>query len=133
MNVTKYLFSRRVQLIVCLSVSLTTGGMLLFGCNNNQLSDFNRFLSRETDEEDGNPIFQKQYSTGSLPRAKLDALLDASLYTGPKEKYGDVVFQTKHLKHNVKPVIFSHSTHRSRFTCRVCHSELEFSMKKRGN
>ena len=100
------------------------------GCSNNQLSGFDRFLYRAPPEGPGNPIHQKQYSSGSLPRAKLDTLLDASLYLGPREKYGDVVFRKKSLKQRAKPVVFSHGTHRTRFTCRVCHTELEFSMKK---
>jgi c(7)-type cytochrome triheme protein len=113
-----------------LALTFTTGGILLYGCSNNQLSDFDRFLNREPAGEPENQIFQKQYTSGSLPRAKLDALLEASLYTGERERYGDVIFREKSLKHKVKPVVFSHSTHRSRFTCRVCHTELEFSMKK---
>lgn len=129
MSSTKRL-SSHVKPLYWLAVTLTTGGILLYGCSNNQLSGFDRFLSRETAEDHGNPILQKQYTSGSLSRAKLDALLDASLYNGPREQYGDVVFRGKSLTHKVKPVVFSHSKHRSRFTCRVCHTELEFSMKK---
>ncbi len=130
MGTFKHTSPRCIKLFVFLAISLTTGSILLYGCSDNQSSGFDRFLNREATGKLGNPIFQKQYATGSLPRAKLDALLDASLYTGPRERYGDVIFNTKRSKHKVKTVVFSHSTHRSRFTCRVCHTELEFSMKK---
>lgn len=129
MGAIKSFFSR-IKPVHYLSATIITGGIVIYGCSNTQLSGFDRFLKRETAEDAGNPIFQKQYTSGSLPRAKLDALLDASLYTGEKERYGDVVLRKKSLIHNTKPVVFSHRNHRSRFTCRVCHTELEFSMAK---
>jgi len=56
--------------------------------------------------------------------------MDATMYQGDPEKYGDVIFSERSLKNNVDPVVFSHRTHRTRYTCRVCHLELDFSMKK---
>ncbi|MEA3548013.1 MAG: c(7)-type cytochrome triheme domain-containing protein [Thermodesulfobacteriota bacterium] len=105
------------------------GSLILFGCSNNQMSGFDRFLTRQEAESPANPIFQKKYTSASLPRAKLKKLLDMSLYTGPPEHYGNVVMQQKNGKHRMSPVVFSHRAHRSKFTCRVCHGELEFSMK----
>lgn len=105
------------------------GSLIFFGCSNNQMSCFNRFLARQEAEPPANPIFQKKYTSASLPRAKLNKLLDMSLYTGPPERYGDVVLRHKTGKKRMSPVVFSHRVHRSRFTCRVCHSELEFSIK----
>jgi c(7)-type cytochrome triheme protein len=32
----------------------------------------------------------------------------------------------------VKPAVFSHWSHRLRYTCRVCHLELDFAMKRNG-
>ena len=106
------------------------GSLILYGCSTNQMSGFNRFLARQEAVEPANPIFQKQYTSASLPRSTLNNLLAMSLYTGPAERYGDIIFQEKSAKHRVKPVVFSHRTHRSRYTCRVCHIELEFSMKR---
>lgn len=49
----------------------------------------------------------------------------------PPEKapqdYGNVVINTK--SPDAKPVTFSHWVHRRRYTCRVCHFELQFSLK----
>lgn len=102
--------------------------LLLAGCGDN----FDRFLARQELEEPGNPVFQKKYSTESLSRSELNLLLDMALYKGPPEQYGDIVLRDRSEKHRMDPVVFSHRIHRSRFTCRVCHVELEFSMKKGG-
>ena len=45
------------------------------------------------------------------------------------EEYGDVAIDRTSTEKNVIPVIFSHWVHRAKYTCRVCHGELEFSMK----
>jgi c(7)-type cytochrome triheme protein len=39
-----------------------------------------------------------------------------------------VVIDRLSTRAQVKPVLFSHLTHRQRYTCSVCHSELEFAM-----
>jgi c(7)-type cytochrome triheme protein len=45
------------------------------------------------------------------------------------DSYGDVLIdRTSRAKH-VLPVPFSHWVHRVKYTCRVCHYELEFSLK----
>lgn len=47
----------------------------------------------------------------------------------PPEVYGDVLMNRSARENNVTPVYFSHWIHRVKYTCRVCHFELEFSMK----
>lgn len=42
--------------------------------------------------------------------------------------YGNLLIDRTATASGVKPVSFSHWTHRTRFTCRVCHTELEFDM-----
>ncbi len=53
------------------------------------------------------------YSLPELPAASL---------------YGNILIDRSSTENGVKPVSFSHWTHRTRFTCRVCHTELEFDM-----
>lgn len=45
------------------------------------------------------------------------------------ETYGSVFMVSKGSERKAGPVVFSHMTHRVHYTCRVCHYELEFSMK----
>lgn len=47
----------------------------------------------------------------------------------PPETYGDVFMDRNLRGKEVIPVVFSHWVHRVKYTCRVCHYELEFSMK----
>jgi len=42
------------------------------------------------------------------------------------EEYGNIIIDRTSGKNNVKPVTFSHWSHRSKYTCRVCHFELGF-------
>lgn len=44
----------------------------------------------------------------------------------PAGKYGDIVMDRAAMAHGEKAVVFSHWSHRSRFSCRVCHFELDF-------
>jgi c(7)-type cytochrome triheme protein len=46
------------------------------------------------------------------------------------ENYGSELMSRQGGQHNMRPVEFSHLTHRVKYTCRVCHYELEFSMKR---
>ena len=48
----------------------------------------------------------------------------------PPENYGGIFMARPTKEMNAKPVVFSHFIHRAKFTCRVCHYELEFSMKR---
>ncbi len=77
-----------------------------------------------------NPIHQKKYDKPAMERTKLFDLLEMAVYRGPPGQYGDLVMRGKSEKKGMAPVAFSHRTHRVNYTCRVCHLELEFSMKK---
>lgn len=43
------------------------------------------------------------------------------------EEYGNIVIDRTSRKNDSRPVSFSHLTHRTRYTCRVCHFELDFA------
>jgi c(7)-type cytochrome triheme protein len=45
------------------------------------------------------------------------------------EEYGNILINRVSEQERILPVAFSHWTHRLRYTCEVCHSELEFNMK----
>lgn len=47
----------------------------------------------------------------------------------PADEYGNILISRTSDKNNIKPAAFSHWIHRRKFTCRVCHFELEFNMK----
>ena len=49
--------------------------------------------------------------------------------TLPPELYGTVLINRNSVKSGLKPVVFSHSIHRMKYTCRVCHAELDFAME----
>ncbi|MFZ5996393.1 MAG: c(7)-type cytochrome triheme domain-containing protein [Nitrospirota bacterium] len=55
-----------------------------------------------------------------------DAALPGTL---PPEQYGDVYMDRSSPGKGMAPVIFSHWSHRGRYTCKVCHTELEFAMQ----
>jgi c(7)-type cytochrome triheme protein len=105
--------------------------LILFGCGDSQLVRFDDFLARtKKTSQAGNPVFKKRYTTASMSRTEFTRLLDMTMYQGTPELYGDLIFHERSVKHNMDPVVFSHRIHRVQFTCRVCHLELEFSMKK---
>ena len=47
----------------------------------------------------------------------------------PAAQYGNILINRTSQENKVKPVGFSHWSHRQRHTCRVCHLELNFGMK----
>ena len=47
----------------------------------------------------------------------------------PANEYGSLLIDRLATKSGQKSVVFSHWRHRAKFTCRVCHSELDFAMK----
>jgi c(7)-type cytochrome triheme protein len=47
----------------------------------------------------------------------------------PPDEYGNILISRTSEKNGVKPATFSHWVHRRKFTCRVCHFELEFNFK----
>ncbi|MGD1075567.1 MAG: c(7)-type cytochrome triheme domain-containing protein [Thermodesulfovibrionales bacterium] len=44
-------------------------------------------------------------------------------------EYGNILINRISIKNGIKPATFSHWIHRQKYTCRVCHFELEFNMK----
>ena len=48
--------------------------------------------------------------------------------TPPVEEHGNLLISRGSACSNVKSAVFSHWIHRQKFTCRVCHFELEFNM-----
>jgi len=75
-----------------------------------------------------------------MRRAALLALLVASAVSAdqrfklpppsPPELYGNMLIWRTTANASVKPVMFSHWSHRLRYTCRVCHLELDFAFKR---
>ncbi len=47
----------------------------------------------------------------------------------PPEEHGNILINRTSEKNGVKPATFSHWLHRTKYTCRVCHFELEFNMQ----
>ena len=47
----------------------------------------------------------------------------------PLDEYGDLLIDRSSTSNGVKPVYFSHWQHRVKYTCRVCHWELDFAFK----
>jgi len=47
----------------------------------------------------------------------------------PPNLYGTLLINRAAEKAGMKAVVFSHWLHRMKYTCRVCHSELEFAMR----
>lgn len=47
----------------------------------------------------------------------------------PPDEFGNILINRNSEKNGVKPTTFSHWIHRQRYTCRVCHFELEFNME----
>lgn len=64
----------------------------------------------------------------ALDRSELGKVLQVMPPNGPLWKYGNVVMRRKSVKAGMAPVVFPHWSHRARYTCRVCHLELGFSM-----
>jgi len=75
-------------------------------------------------------LVQKKHTRPPLSRFELDNVIKMTLYEKLPEYYGDLILDKECKQHGVNPVVFSHRTHRSRYTCSVCHLELEFSLSK---
>ena len=76
-----------------------------------------------------NPIRSKHYSGAPLSHNELSNLLDMATYNGSPDKYGELTMRVENSKSKINHVVFSHLIHRAKYSCRVCHLELEFSMK----
>jgi c(7)-type cytochrome triheme protein len=66
----------------------------------------------------------------AMDRADLTAVLKTIPPNGPFWEYGNVVMRGRTRKAGVAAVVFPHWSHRARYTCRVCHQELGFSMRR---
>jgi c(7)-type cytochrome triheme protein len=47
----------------------------------------------------------------------------------PPEVYGNILIDRTSTNNSIKPVVFSHWRHRIKYSCRICHTELEFNLK----
>ena len=65
----------------------------------------------------------------AMDRAELGKVIKSIPPNGPFWKYGTVIMRVKSKKAGLPPVVFAHWSHRARYTCRVCHLELGFSMR----
>jgi len=66
----------------------------------------------------------------AMDHGELAKVLKTMPPNGPFWKYGNVVMRSKSRQAGMAPVVFAHWSHRTRFTCRVCHQELGFSMRQ---
>lgn len=89
-----------------------------------------RYVLDRTPAVQQNPIRQKKYDNPPMEWGKFNELLEMAVYRGAAGQYGDLVMRGRSEKKGMASVAFSHRTHRVNYTCRVCHLELEFSMKK---
>lgn len=67
---------------------------------------------------------------GGVERDELGKVIRTIPPNGPPERYGNVVLRKKSKKAGMPPVVFPHWAHRARYTCRVCHFELQFSTRR---
>jgi len=101
--------------------------LTLFGC-----TIYMDYDDVEDASDQSRNIIRKKYSTQPLPRKELSRLIEMTVYTGPAEEYGELILDRRAMQLNSKPVRFSHGKHRKKFTCGVCHTELEFSLELDG-
>jgi c(7)-type cytochrome triheme protein len=66
----------------------------------------------------------------AMDRSELAKVLKTIPPNGPFARYGNVTMRTRAKQAGMDPVIFPHWVHRARYTCRVCHLELNFGMKR---
>ncbi len=62
-------------------------------------------------------------------RQELNKIIETIPQNGPFWEYGNIVMRRNSRKAGMLPVVFSHWSHRTQYTCRVCHQELGFSMR----
>jgi len=74
-------------------------------------------------------VLSSSTSSRGIGRDELGKVLQAIPPNGPFWKYGTMVMRRKSVKAGMPPVVFAHWSHRALYACRVCHLELEFSMR----
>ncbi len=116
--------------LYCAAGVLALLSLFQYGCNKNT-SQNKALTQREiAGRASADAVKRVKAKASSSHVSNLFDKMDASLYRGETDKYGDVIMNDRTAENNINPVVFSHRTHRDRYTCRVCHLELEFSMKK---
>lgn len=78
------------------------------------------------------PLNPMRFSAGALLLLLLPGAAQGFWYfppPPPPEEYGNLLIDRTSGTNKVKPATFSHWSHRRRYTCRVCHAELDFAMK----
>ena len=104
--------------------------LILFGCTAGKRVGQNDAPASAKQAGQIDPRADEKARAASACGSGLFEKMDATMYQGDPEKYGDIVFSERSVKNNMNPVVFSHRNHRALYTCRVCHLELDFSMKK---
>jgi c(7)-type cytochrome triheme protein len=66
-------------------------------------------------------------------RGDLAHLLQMMPPDGPAARYGNVALRNRSSRKGMAPVLFPHWLHRAKYSCRVCHLELDFSMPRGGS
>ena len=69
----------------------------------------------------------------AMERDELGRVLKIMPPNGTPEKYGNVVMRKRSKKAGMPPAVFPHWLHRARYTCSVCHVELELAMRGGSN
>ncbi|HEY6871969.1 MAG TPA: c(7)-type cytochrome triheme domain-containing protein [Geobacteraceae bacterium] len=69
-------------------------------------------------------------AAGGIERYELGKVLGTIPPNGPPEHYGNVTLRKKSVQAGMPPVVFPHWAHRARYTCRVCHYELQISQRR---
>ncbi|TNF56090.1 hypothetical protein EP227_01290 [bacterium] len=62
----------------------------------------------------------------------IDSVYGFMMKRRPHHEYGNVVINNFSEKNNIAPVVYNHWLHRAKYTCRVCHLDLNFIMKANG-
>jgi c(7)-type cytochrome triheme protein len=78
----------------------------------------------------GGALWPADSPTWAVERDELGKVLRTIPPNGPPERYGNVVLRKRSKKAGMAPVVFPHWVHRARYTCRVCHYELQFSQRR---
>ena len=66
----------------------------------------------------------------AMDRSELAKVIKTIPPNGPFWKYGNVTMRLRTKQAGMAPVVFPHWVHRARYTCRVCHLELQFGMRR---
>jgi c(7)-type cytochrome triheme protein len=75
-------------------------------------------------------LFALPVLSSAVDREELGRVIAMIPPDEPPEEYGNVVYRRLAKKKGMAPVVFQHWSHRARYTCRVCHLELEFGMRR---